>query len=644
MNEIINNIKSVVNRLCLIAFIAAFQSLPTRINGQEVFYQDIFCGSASVYGISSWDTTEILLNPAAGEINRVLLVSGQQNDDVLPNANYQKHIAINGTDFYFNNSTQVTRKFHAPYLQDSGSVHVIDVTPSIVTGLNSVITDLMSFPQGENVNQRYIGMSLVVLIEDTTKNKQAFCLWLNDQPIQRQINLDYEDLTPIDSSKDVLFSFSTAHFNGSNSASGLFDGSYLYINNDSIGLVTGQNEFNISTLGAILGQYKYENDTIHEVGDDFNDYFVSGSDCVANLKDNIPNKTTSMQTYFLYENTNPNHIGNYTNPVWTTYMSYTTPCDTFFTSVPNNVNICKGDTATINIVGGNFWEWSPQEGLSCYNCPNPQIIADSTMFYTVRIWNTDSCSKVLPVKINVLDLPPTPIATVANTLCSDTSGAVAVELINNSDQYSLDGGPLQNYRIFEDLMAGEHLVTVTDTNGCSSDTTVFVNTIYPTANFVPTPQQGDVPLEVSFSNQSTGHTHSVWHINGDTLYDESPVVVFNEGGVFENTLIVYDTYPQCADTVTQVIIAKYPFVVIVPSLHTDRHLPYQIYTTGVTEMTYQLYNEIGQLVISKALFPINGNNEIWNSYQLAKGTYIYRISAKDADGNEKEFTGKVVKM
>lgn len=614
-------------------------------HSQKLFYQDVFHGSASVYGLSSWDTTEVSISPTTGIIKKAFLVSGQQNDDILPNANYHKPININGTYYFLDNQTQATNKFIAPYLQDSGSVHVIDVTPSISFGTNSFITDFMSFPPGENGNQRFYGLSLYLLIEDDSKEKLVFSLWLNDQAVERETNLSYSNLIPIDTSKDVLYSFSTGHFMGSDIGGGLLDGSYLYINGDSIGLATGPYEYNISlSAGTILGQYTYQNDSIIAFGDDSSDYFINGSDCISNLKNRIVQHATALNSLFLYENPNPNHTGNYTNPVWSTYMTYTTPCDTFSVSAPSEINICKGDTSTINIIGGIDWEWSPQVGLSCYNCPNPQIIADSTMFYTVRIWNTDSCSKVLPVKINVLDLPPTPIATVANTLCSDTSGAVAVELINNSDQYSLDGGPLQNYGIFENLMAAEHLVTVTDTNGCSSDTTVFVNTIYPTANFVPTPQQGDVPLEVSFSNQSTGHTHSVWHINGDTLYDESPVVVFNEGGVFENTLIVYDTYPQCADTVTQVIIAKYPFVVIVPSLHTDRHLPYQIYTTGVTEMTYQLYNEIGQLVISKALFPINGNNEIWNSYQLAKGTYIYRISAKDADGNEKEFTGKVVKM
>lgn len=620
--------------------------IPIEFNySQIILHQDVFYGSVLVYGISSWDTTEIMIDQSSGSIKRAFLVSGQQIDDILSGANYQKPISVNGTIYNLNNQTQATNKFYAPAFQDSGSVHVIDITPSIFFGTNTFFTDVMSFPPGENVNQRFYGLSLYVLIEDSNKSKLAFSLWLNDQPIARQIDLSYSNIVPIDSSKDVLYSFATGAFMGTETASGFLDGSYLYINGDSIGLATGSDEYNISsTPGTILGQFTYQNDSIFSFGDDSSDYYVRGSDCISNLKDEIRQNTTSLVSDFLYENPNPNLADNYTNPVWTTYMTYSTPCDTFYSSVPSEISICKGDTTTLNIIGGNDWQWTPQMGLSCYNCPNPIIIADSTMFYTVRIWNTDSCSKVLPVKINVIDLPPTPIVSTANTLCSDSSGVIAVQLINTTDQYSINGGVLQNYRIFEDLPSGNYEVTVTDTNGCINSTEVFVEMTFPTASFSASPPQGEVPLEVQFTNQSSGHNNSTWYIAEDTLQNENLGYTFNEGGIFEVMLVVYDTYVQCADTITQVELVEYPFVVFAPTFHADNNTPYQIYVTGVNEMTYELYNDIGQRMISKSLIPVNGYNDIWYPYDLAKGMYFFQIVAKDENGNKKEFNGKMVKL
>jgi hypothetical protein len=47
-------------------------------------------------------------------------------------------------------------------------------------------------------------------------------------------------------------------------------------------------------------------------------------------------------------------------------------------------------------------------------------------------------------------------------------------------------------------------------------------------------------------------------------------------------------------------------------------------------------------VYNKVLLPTNGNLSLWNSNQLAKGIYLYRIWAVDEDGVEKVITGKVV--
>ena len=625
--------------------LAFFQNLLTfsNTNAQTIFYQDVFHGSLTSYGISSWDTTQIFLNNNGGNVKQAFLVSGQQNDDELEFSNYQKSVFVNGEEYFFNNETQVSKKFFSPYLQDSESVHVLDVTSSLSLGANEFITSLMTFPVNENGNQRFYGMSLFVICENLIQKRQVFSLWLNDAHITRQVDYSFEDLMPIDSLKDVAYSFATGHFMGSSSS--LKDGSYLSINNDSVGLAYGPLEYNVTTTGTISGQYTYLNDTIFPIGDDSNSYFINGSDCLSNLKNRISHHTTALESSFLYENPNPNHVGNLTNPIWCNYLSYSTPCDTFFVSVPNQMTVCRGDTASINIVGGNAWEWTPQIGLSCYNCANPTVTADSNLYYRVRVWNTDSCSKVLPVKINILEPPVINNITTWDTPCSDSIGHFLIEdNVYPFVSYELNDTLTQPYNHFYFLPEGYYNLTITDTNSCSTDTSININKyIDVVASFNANPLEGELPLSVDFSNTSSGADQYIWYIEQDTLYDENITFLFENEGEFPVTLVAIDKYLPCSNTAEVKIIVSTSFSFFGPTLVSQNEEEYRVSIYGASSFIYSLYNDIGQQIYSTSN-ELHGNGEfsLWSPNRLSKGIYLFEINLKNPDNVEQNITGKVV--
>jgi PKD repeat protein len=238
-----------------------------------------------------------------------------------------------------------------------------------------------------------------------------------------------------------------------------------------------------------------------------------------------------------------------------------------------------------------------------------------------------------------------PTIVVNPTLCSGNTGHIHITNQPAAYTYTLDAGTPQNTLHFYNQTAGNHTLQIATNNGCSIDTLLTVAEINNVvAQFTASPTSGDVPLTVNFTNQSANATNYNWYIENDTLNTPQANHTFDTSGVFTVTLVAYNTFPQCSDTAQVTIVAEYPFTIIAPSLYVsdENYTPYQIYTSRVKELHYELFTDQGKLVYTKVLLPTNGNLSLWNSNQLSIGIYLYRIWAMDDDGVEKVITGKVV--
>ncbi len=606
---------------------------------QKVFYQNIFHGGVTMGGYNvGWnsnDSGNFLLNIEPGStIKSAYLFLGTWNNpdttSVYLNGvqiklgNYNSNV-IN-SDFIFYNSTGGSNLINS---------NIYDITDLLnPTGLSSNTytppTNQMWF------SGKYVEAYVLVIYENPNLSKIAFTTLLNTQNSDEINTYQTNEINIIDTTKEVGLALNTSVL-----CNDIFDGFFIQVENDTIGLIGGNDYNSIHDCTGSSGNFYFQNETLFGLGDDTANNSMSKYDVISNINNNILyNDYISIKTIFQDPINYPEGSG--TNVLWQMFLMHSTPCDTFYTNVPKTVLACKGDSIQLNVTGGNEWEWEPEIGLSCTNCPNPYFTDTVCRWYTVRVWNNDSCSKVLPVRVEVVEKPLNPIVQISPSQCSDSSGAVNVQIQESSHLYSLNGGAPQSNATFNNLWSGNHSVAVIDTNGCTSETNITIAETYPMADFTASTLEGDLPLEVNFTNQSTGATDFIWYIHNDTLYSASPTYTFEQEGNFNATLVAYDTYLNCSDTANIQIFATFPFTVIAPSLFVKQDAPYQIYTSNVATLQYELYNSIGQQLYHHTLQPTQGLNDVWSPYNISRGIYLYRITAQDDEGNEKVFSGKIV--
>jgi gliding motility-associated-like protein len=73
------------------------------------------------------------------------------------------------------------------------------------------------------------------------------------------------------------------------------------------------------------------------------------------------------------------------------------------TMIPGDTVINPETSFIANVYGGTIYDWSPVDGLSCSDCPNPVITPDSTITYYVQVEDNNGCqgedSLVVSVKL-----------------------------------------------------------------------------------------------------------------------------------------------------------------------------------------------------------------------------------------------------
>lgn len=66
-----------------------------------------------------------------------------------------------------------------------------------------------------------------------------------------------------------------------------------------------------------------------------------------------------------------------------------------------DVTIDKGASISLNAIGAETYKWSPEEGLSDPNIPNPVASPEGTTTYTVTGFNKEGCSSTDDITINI---------------------------------------------------------------------------------------------------------------------------------------------------------------------------------------------------------------------------------------------------
>ncbi len=187
-------------------------------------------------------------------------------------------------------------------------------------------------------------------------------------------------------------------------------------------------------------------------------------------------------------------------------------CETRFTDRQGPTAVCSGIGVDLEIRTNpelDFYDqftysWSPADGLSCTDCPNPVATPASTTVYEVfASSSTLNCEFRDTIEVRVSDTPPPSIQgiTANSPVCEgEGPGSAIVEVTGGTGTLSFawNNGAPQTTNTLTGLAPGDYDLTVTDINGCS-DNALF--TIDPPA---PRPVVDFSISDVTCTGDSTG--------------------------------------------------------------------------------------------------------------------------------------------
>ncbi|MAT54266.1 MAG: hypothetical protein CMN32_07265 [Saprospirales bacterium] len=150
------------------------------------------------------------------------------------------------------------------------------------------------------------------------------------------------------------------------------------------------------------------------------------------------------------------------------------------------LTICPGVPTALNPEAEGstlYYEWSPQVGLDCYDCPNPVATLSEDQFYTVNIYGfnqEDTCS--FTQLVTVLVNPPVGLmANPADTvICENVdltlTAGTSSDIITDISWYN-EGVQIGSGDEISVIPVGTESITVvaTDTLGCTDTTSVLIN-------------------------------------------------------------------------------------------------------------------------------------------------------------------------
>lgn len=337
---------------------------------------------------------------------------------------------------------------------------------------------------------------------------------------------------------------------------------------------------------------------------------------------------------------------------FTVYENVSTPSVTANASSTNTIIGCASSSVSysldiINSSGNNTYNWST--GAS-----TPTIDITTAGVYSVTVTNTDNgCSSSAQFTVDGNTTPPQNVSAGSNVDIACGSNTVSLTGVTTTTNVIFSwSGPNSTSVISGSNTAtpvvtetGIYTLTVTDAlTGCQSSTTVSVVQGNVLAGFTTDINTGIAPLEVNFTDTSSGGTIFVWNFgDGNTSANQNPVNTFTAGGTYTVELIV--SSGLCSDTAYTIIIVQDGLSLEIPNVFTPNNDGvndvFSIKSTGIKEISLQIFNRWGN-----KLYDFVGPKAAWDGLSnsgevVPDGTYFFFVKAIGFDEKIIERNGTV---
>ncbi len=366
----------------------------------------------------------------------------------------------------------------------------------------------------------------------------------------------------------------------------------------------------------------------------------------------ISNATTSESgTYTVYATNLGCNSANAT-------VNLTVNANPIATASTTTATVCSGTTISLSSTGGGTYSWSGPSGFTS-STQNPSItnsVVANDGIYTVIVSNAANCSDTATVSITVNQTPSAALVTgdttcVGGTLTLTAAGTGVIDWYSDAALTTLVQSNSSSYTpTVPANTTNTYYVTVT-ANGCTS-TVASVNALNYNVNASASasPTSGFIPLNVNFTNGSTGVDASdtfIWSINNSTFANSyDAVYTFTNSGNYTVTLVVIDNQSGCTDTATLNIFADGNVTYSVPNVFTPNgdgsNDVFSIISNGLKEVKVSIFDRWGLL-----MYEFEGVNGSWDGrttsgVEVSDGTYFYLFYAVGVNGKEFKENGHLL--
>ena len=319
------------------------------------------------------------------------------------------------------------------------------------------------------------------------------------------------------------------------------------------------------------------------------------------------------------------------------------------TAVLNHVS-CNGfSDASASIMPTNgllpytlLWNTSPPQ-----NTPSISNLSAGTYYITV----TDSinCTKTDSIIISEPEILQLNLSIIDESCSNSCNGEITANVTGGTlpYQYQWNNGGLTSKTI-SNLCIGNYLVTVTDSNHCTTSVLSTINTqniLNAQAFAVPT--NSFVNQGVQFNYSGTSGVLYSWDFgDGTTSSIENPTHGYSNEGTYLVKLVVSSGIPNfCKDSTTLSIQVFVPSFVEIPNIFTPNNDNFNdvfsVKSAGLATEEMYIYNRWGNLIYhwSNVGGKWDGRN---GSQDLEDGTYFYVFKAKGNDDKNYNLNGTIM--
>lgn len=320
-----------------------------------------------------------------------------------------------------------------------------------------------------------------------------------------------------------------------------------------------------------------------------------------------------------------------------------------------NVDACAGSAAalTIQLTGTAPWSLSYSDGLGNTTVSNiqsspHQVNVNNGGTYSLVSVSDASCAGSATGSSTVVYYPSPSVdssdVTIIDADCKDTGGAIhGLRFTGGSAPYTYvwensAGAVVSNGSIdLSDVSSGFYTIVATDLRGCEATYKASVNQgAGVIAEFTFTPESGQTPLPVLFTNQSTGATVYEWDFgNGGVSSSANPSTVYKEEGTFSITLIAKKAN-GCADTVSHELSVSDTMDIVIPNVFTPNNDGvndvFTFSANGFGQFSCTIFNRWGATVYFWDTPNGGWDGKTSSGEDAGDGVYYYVLKLSDKEG------------